>query len=62
MVLGGKIVKDVKFAHNQGMVTGSEKGLQQLMNRLNDTAKNFKMKINVQKNGSDAQSRRWCRR
>ena len=30
------------------MMTGTEMGLQRLMNKLNDTAKNFSMKINVQ--------------
>ena len=49
IVVGGKLVRDVRFADDQGMVARSEKGLQELMNRLNDTAKNFNMKINVQK-------------
>ena len=31
------------------MVAGTEMWLQRLMNKLNDTAKNFGMKINVQK-------------
>ena len=31
------------------MVTVTEMGLQRLMNKLNDTAKNFGIKINVQK-------------
>src|SRR6267154_2439692 len=31
------------------MVTSTEMGLQTLMNKLNDTAKNFDMKINGQK-------------
>src|SRR5207245_5844750 len=45
----GKLVSDVRFADYQGMVAGTEMGLQRLMNKLNDTAKNFDMKINVQK-------------
>ena len=47
--LGGQLVSDVRFANDQGMVAGTEMGLQRLMNKLNDTAKNFDMKINVQK-------------
>ena len=47
IVVRGKIVRDVRFADDQGMVAGSEKGLQELMNKLNDTAKKFNMKINV---------------
>ena len=31
------------------MVSSTERGLQNLMNKLNDTAKKFNMKINVQK-------------
>ena len=31
------------------MVTATEMGLQRLINKLNDKAKNFGMKINVQK-------------
>ena len=49
IVLGGMLVTDVRFADDQGMVACSEKGLQEIMNKLNDTAKKFNMKINVQK-------------
>ena len=45
----GQLVSDVRFAEDQGMVAGTEMGLQRLMNKLNDTAMNFDMKINVQK-------------
>src|SRR3989441_13314760 len=47
--VGGQSVSDVRFADDQGMVAGTEMGLQRLRNKLNDTAKNFDMKINVQK-------------
>ena len=47
--IGGQIVGDVRFADDQGMVASSEAGLQRTVNRLNDTAKKFDMKINVQK-------------
>ena len=49
IVVGGGLVRDVRFADDQGMVAGSEKGLQEIMNKLNVTAKKFNMKINVQK-------------
>src|SRR5678815_103138 len=49
IVVGGKIVRDVRFADDQGMVSSTERGLQNLMNKLNDTAKKFNMKINVKK-------------
>ena len=49
IVVGGQVVGDVRFADDQGMVSGSEDGLQRLMDKLNDTANRFNMKINVQK-------------
>src|SRR3989442_2642675 len=45
----GQLVSDVRFADDQGMVAGTEMELQRLMNKLNDTAENFGMKINIQK-------------
>src|SRR5688572_20514697 len=48
IVVGGQIINDIRFADDQGMVASTEKGLQSLMNKLNDTAKKFNMKINVQ--------------
>src|SRR3989441_5395030 len=45
----GQLVSDVRSADDQGMVAGTEMGLQRLMKKLNDSAKNFNMKINVQK-------------
>src|SRR6218665_1113578 len=47
--VGGKIVKDVRFADDQGMVAGSEGGLQKLMDGLNRTAKEYDMKGNIKK-------------
>ena len=40
---------NVRFAHEQSIMAGTEMGLQRLVIKLNDTAKNFGMKINVQK-------------
>ena len=47
--VGGQLVSDVRLADDQGMVAGTEIGLQRLMNKLNDTAENFGMKIYIQK-------------
>src|SRR6266516_7746890 len=47
--VGGQLVSDVRFADDQGMVASTESRLQSQMNKLNDTAKTFGMKINVQK-------------
>src|SRR6218665_3927494 len=47
--VGGKLVKDVRFADDQGMVAGSEGGLQKLMDELNRTAKEYDMKENIKK-------------
>ena len=49
IVVGGQLISDVRFADDQGMVASTEEGLQKLMNKLNDTAKKYNMKINVQK-------------
>src|SRR6267154_2390155 len=48
VVVGGKLISDVRFADDQGIVASTEMGLQTLMNKLNDTAINYGMKINVQ--------------
>ena len=47
--IGGKLLKDVRFADDQGMIAGSESGLQETMNALNTTATNYDMKINIKK-------------
>jgi hypothetical protein len=47
--VGGELVKDVRFADDQGMVASTEKGLQEVMDGLNETAKRYDMKINVKK-------------
>ena len=47
--VGEKVIKVVRFAVDQGMVANSNKGLQAIMNDLNETAKKYGMKINVRK-------------
>ena len=43
------MVKDIRFADDQGMVASSERGLQSIMDRLEATAGNCGMKINTKK-------------
>ena len=40
---------DVRFADDQGMIAGSQNGLQTIMDRLNDTALTYSMRINIKK-------------
>ena len=47
--IGGNLLKDVRFADDQGMLSGSEAGLQKIMNGLNTTALKYGMKINIKK-------------
>src|ERR1700743_2296088 len=47
VIVGGKMVKDIRFADDQGMVVSSERGLQSIMDRLE--AGNYGMKINTKK-------------
>ena len=37
--MSGDLLRDVRFADNQDMAASAEKGLQKIMNRLNDAAK-----------------------
>src|SRR6478609_5982025 len=50
--VGGELIKDVKYADDQGMVAITESGLQSLMDSLNTTAKHCDMKISI--NGTKA--------
>ena len=49
IVVGAQLISDLRYTDNQEMVASTEEGLQKLMNNLNDTAKKYNMKINVQK-------------
>jgi hypothetical protein len=44
---GEILLKDVKFADDQGMVVSSEMGLQRIMDGLVRVAKQYNMKVNV---------------
>src|SRR6476469_5826736 len=41
--VGGELIKDVKYADDQGMVANMEAGLQSMMDSLNTTAKHYDM-------------------
>ena len=45
----GELIKDVKYADDQGMVANTEAGLQSLMDSLNTIAKHYDMNINIKK-------------
>ena len=47
--VGGELVKDVKYADNQGMVASAEAGLQTSTDSLNTTAKHYDMKVKEDK-------------
>src|SRR6478609_3273315 len=47
--VGGELIKDVKYADDQGMVANTKTGLQSLMDSLNTTTKHYDMKINIKK-------------
>src|SRR6218665_1423890 len=47
--VGRKLIKDVRFADDQGMTAASEGGLQKLMDGLNRTSKEYDMKVNTKK-------------
>ena len=47
--VGSELIKDVKYADDQGMVANMEAGLQSLMDSLNTTATHYDTKINIKK-------------
>jgi hypothetical protein len=49
VIVSGERIKDVRFADDQAMVAGTEQGLQQVMDGLNNAAKTYDMKINIKK-------------
>jgi len=55
IIVGGQVVSDVRFADDQGMVASTENGLQKLMNKFNESADKFNMKMNVK-----TQRQWWC--
>ena len=49
VLVGGHLVQAVRFADDQAMIASSVNGLQNIMTKLNDTVKEFKMRINEKK-------------
>ena len=47
--VGKVLIKAVRFADDQTMVAGTEKGLQSIMEETNRVVKSYGMKINSQK-------------
>jgi hypothetical protein len=47
--IGGNLLEDVRFADDQGMLAGSEFGLQKIIDGLYTTALKCDMKINIKK-------------
>ena len=47
--VGGKLLKDIRFADDQGMLENTKRGLQIVMNALCVTAKEYGMKLNIKK-------------
>jgi hypothetical protein len=47
------VVNDIRFADDQGMKETTEHRLQLILDRLNESAKKFDMKINVKKSKED---------
>ena len=47
--VGGKKIRDIRFADDQAMIGDSEEELQEIISRLHNTAKEYKMKINIGK-------------
>ena len=47
--VGGELVTDARFADDQGMVAETEKGLQKIMDSLNEISQKYGMKVNVKK-------------
>ena len=47
--VGGTLVNAVRFADGQAMVANSNAGLQRIMDNLNKTSQEYRMKINIKK-------------
>ena len=56
--VGGELLKDVRFADDQGMIASSNDGLQRLIDSLNRAAGRYNMKINIKKTKTMVVSRK----
>ena len=51
VLVGGVLLKDIKFVDDQAMVHSSEDGLQKMMDSLDVTGRRYDMKIRTEKFG-----------
>ena len=49
VLVGGRLLKDVRFADDQAKVSSTNEGLQRLIDELGETAEEYGMKVNVKK-------------
>ena len=49
ILVGGRIINTIRYADDKTVIANSQKGLQQLMDNLNNATREFGMKINVKK-------------
>jgi hypothetical protein len=47
--IGGKLIKEVKFVDNKGVLASTERGLPKLMTNLDIVTNNYGMKISIKK-------------
>ena len=45
--VGGYLLKNIKFAYDQGMLAETEEGLHKILDGLNDVSHEYGMKMNV---------------
>ena len=56
--VGGKLLRDIRFADDQAVVADSEKGLQEIMDKLVEVGRKYDMEINVKKTKTMRMSKR----
>jgi len=47
--VGGRIINTIRYADDKAVVANSQKGLQELMDNMNNVTREFSIKINVRK-------------
>ena len=47
--MGGRLIKTVRYANDQATVASSAEGLQRMMDKMQETATEYGMKINIKK-------------
>ena len=49
IIIGGKLIKKIRFADDKGVLAGTQEGLQKLMSSLDLVADLYGMKISIKK-------------